>query len=352
MKQLIIILIAAAVSAASLLAQPTLGDVTIPTPNRAVPYIIADTIGVVHGQAGLDVTWDYTGLRRASQLLQRVLDRSLLPSNIPLLFPGVQYGIVRDSVTVAFTRTPNTVRQLGVVTPNTLQVVTVDPYDTRPVEIVFNQRHLDRWNARITVFSPSLTTRRGGELDLVYEGFGTLRLPNREYPQVAMVTERIRTRDTSNVGSVVRVAVTTEVVTWWTETDKNIRLLEIRSSETVTTLNGNPAGPPTYSKSVMYYDQEAATSVDEGQAEVIYLSPLPADDEVMIHGLASGDAQVDVRDIVGRVVMSESVDVDASGAIRLGTATLANGVYMIDIVRRAEGVRSGRPVRATLVIRR
>ena len=349
MNRIIVVISLCILTVSVVKAQPNLDASTIPTPNKVIDFKNADTVGVSAGQPGIGVVWDYSTLSLREQRTMRYLNRQSLPPSVIALFPTVQFGVVDDTTTFAYRTVGSTVQLLGSVTPNSLNVVSPnDPYDTRPVEIVFNEPHNDTWKARITQFTPTDIVRRGADLFLVYEGFGTLRLPEGTFNNVAMVTERRTIQDTvRSLGNGVSV-MTRQTTTWWIIIGSDVPLLEIVESESTRMRNGLPMGPPAYNKRVRTYSQ-TINSVDEPHSHQLRLSPLPATDRIRVEGLDEEIDGVELVDITGKTVGGVEVVSRQEGSIELALPPSTNGVYLLVFYRRCVEGRCD-PITKTVVI--
>lgn len=328
MKRAALFLAVFIVASAVLVAQPNLGQETIPTPNKTIQYVNADTSGVQLGQPGVGITWDYSFLQQRDGTSTRYSDIESLPPNIRLLFPEAEFATVTDGTTTVYRLRDGFVELLGSVSTNALAVSSKnDPYDTRPVEIVFNQPHLDQWNMRITDFAPSDVHRTGGDLFLEYNGFGTLRLPNNTYNDVAMVTVRVTTFDTTRSQPDV-VTEVNENTTYWLRPDSDERILEITEGTRVQTRNGLPLGPPTPFKSVRYFGSSVSV-VDEVDASSLRLSPLPAYDRIRIEGMTGELERAELVDVTGRSIGEARILAREGAMAELALPQVSNGVYML-----------------------
>lgn len=320
------------------IAQPNLNVASLPSPNVSYTQTYADTTNVRVGVPGVGVTWDFGQLKARTITPTEVIVRYLSPLNTNIqfrtLFPNHEVAVVDDTVQGAYQKVGGFWRNLGATTPATDVIVSAaDPYDTRPIEVVFNDKHSDDFNAIINVRTTGTKLSRKGSATFVYDGYGTLRLPFEEIVNVARVTTSLTTTDTLVVGPATFVVTTVDTTTTWQEPSSVRILLRISTTTTRTTRNGQPFGTPTTKKTVTYKKENNSTSVFES-TDGMQLWPHPVTHEDLFLGGVKGEiASVELVSVQGLIIGSLPFQRVDETTLRCSIPVTASGLHTL-VVRK------------------
>lgn len=279
-------------------AQPRLDRRTLPAPSKSFVMTLADTVGVKVGPTGPNAFWDFRQLVRRGLGEDSVTIQYLAPSQTPpeaaALFPTAEVA-VRTGARYQFFRIEGTMfRSLGEWTPTTsLTSSTANPYDTRPVEITYSGQHVDQYKAVITSQVQPFVQQRAGTHHIVYDGYGTIRLPRGEVENIARTKTTTRTTDTARFTTPTpRVVITTtDIESYrWAETSSNVPWVIINFATVRVTNNGQPVST-LVSREVFFRDTlTEITSVTDGfgnDQEQVYPNPAHNGDDVVLRGIAA-----------------------------------------------------------------
>lgn len=336
-RLIIVFVIVSGVSCQYSCAQPLLDRRTLPDPTKKIPLFFCDTTGIRPGPGGNDVIWRFDTLKVRRQL---PVDGSIqyigiteFPPELRDSFPQAQVGIADGPVTSAFMTEGSTFRMLGSTSAQSnLTVSLMDPYDTRPVELVYNEPYYESWRAQIWLKSAGTNPRRTGSDTVIYDGFGLLILPvQTSFTEVARVTRRTITLDTARQGPVVFVTKTQTTTSTWMPYTSNEILLEIVSSTTTTTRNGAPVGQPVLSRSVRarQWDTTGPNSVDvEYQHGSLFPNPV-YNNVVYINDLPFEPLSISLLDVSGQRILLPEATPAGSNAWRVAIPEVSSGVYSL-----------------------
>ncbi|MBI2793188.1 MAG: T9SS type A sorting domain-containing protein [Ignavibacteria bacterium] len=320
-------------------AQPLLDSRTLPAPAKAVLLFYCDTTGVRPGPGGVDMLWSF-GELKVRQLMPR--DGSIryiavqeFPPELRDSFPQAQVGIVDGTVTTAYMTQGTTFRMLGSSSSQAnLTVSYMDPYDTRPTELTFNEPFVDSWRASIWPKSGGTNPKRIGNDTVVYDGIGTLVLPKQlPFTNVARLTRKSTTSDTVLQGPNVLVTTTQTTTSTWLPSTSNEILLEIAASRVTTRRNGIPVGQPVLTTSVraQQWDTTAPNSVDdEYQHSSIFPNPV-FDNVLFINDLPFEPLTVSLIDVSGQRISSPQATMVGLNSWRVSIPNTSSGVYSLVI---------------------
>ena len=350
--RIVLIAMLAGVSAWS---QPILTQLTLPAPTKVIKLNWCDTTGVVPGPAGNGVVWNFSQLRLRTQkpdsMLLRYLPMSALPPEIRDSFPTGQVGIVDDTVTTICAIVGSTFQVLGTVSTNSNATsVPVDPYDSRPTELTYNDPFTDTWRAVVRVKIVPATLQRAGLHRIVYDGFGTLILRDSTIAGVARIKDSLTITDTSRQGPALFIATTKIENVTWLRPEENVPLLQIQSSSTTTTRNGTPFGQRVITKSVRYdASTTVATSVEESTFEAFSVTPNPASGNVIRIGpWESQPTRVVFYGADGSAIVAGATSRAADGYWNVELPSVSNGMYTVLV--ELGGVQTGNNVRVARVV--
>ena len=322
-------------ASAALVAQPNLGDVTIPTPTKSIDYQTASTVGVDPGPSGDGVEWDFTALVSLNNsVARRIVTPQQLSLELQERFPTATYAVVIDSITNVYEKQDATVRWLGSQTSSTQAMAGVaDPYDVRPIEIVFNQPHVDAFKGTFTPLGAPGSFDRTGSINLVYDGFGTLRLPNNiRFENVARVLSNESSVDSLQAGpNLIEIRTNDNRAVYQSIISDTIYMM-IVSRAITRFVNGLPEGETVREERVLYLDDGSSTSVDEEVIESTSTYPNPTSgSSITIEGTNFEPVSVDFVGIQGQTTQAMSFMMLGNNATWVQLPDLAPGIYQIQV---------------------
>ena len=341
MLKKIIVLVAIVAIAGPLAAQPNLGDATIPTPSKSFTYIQALTEGVDPGPGGVDVVWDFSGLVQDPALPDLVRVNYLMPSQMPselqAAFPTADRAVQIDTVIDVYQKTDTTLRWLGAQSPSASAMAsTTDPYDTRPIEIVFNQPTTDTYTGSLTVDVGPVTFERAGFSQVIYDGFGEVILPGGvKYGNVARVFENTTVTDSTQLGPDIFV-VKTRVGKISYQNASNDSVYVVITSVTITsTRNGIEEQPPVNIETVRYiFDDNASGVNEEDLSNSLSVYPNPTlGSSIVVQGIESMPSSIYIIDGKGQRASAVAFTSEGNGSIRITLPALSSGVHLVEINR-------------------
>jgi len=332
MKQILAFLVITSLAFVSAFAQPKLDVRTLPTPSKNISRTIVTTPNVSPGASGAGVVWDFRNLMGTGQEKQQYLSRSELPDSIRAQYPLAQVGVLADTTLTLFRAVGRYFQILGITTPRTQMTVVVDPYDTRPTEIVYTGQLLDAYKATLRVnATPQLVGSRLGQHSVRYDGFGTLILPKNQYQEVARLTILGNTTDSFTIsGANVVIKATTRRTTFQRVTDDTI-LLDIAETLTSITRNGQPVGSPITTTAVTHVGFEQTTSVGNSESEHTALAlPNPSNGkDLTISGIYGEEVlHADVYSIAGSRVDHVRWQIKSTQSIAVSLPAVSSGRYL------------------------
>jgi len=289
-----------------------------------------DTSLVRVGNGGTGLTWDYTNLvRRGNDSAQTSYsDSTALTPQQRLRFRAADVVVVDDTTTSIYRTVNSTWRLVGRFTPSTEMIVGVDPYDVRPSEIVFNDPKKDTYNGTFQSSVPTPGVRPfSASHRYVYDGFGSLRLPDQTYPDVARISWWDTVTVEVTIGIQKAFVKSTVRTTSWQSVTSNIPQLVIEESTIrVTNASDVPLFAPFTGKSVRYLAFVNSTGIDDQPLQPYAVAPLPASgDHVTIMGLANDPSSITLINAAGQTV---SCPMTSTGSgLRLDIRTLPAGTY-------------------------
>lgn len=329
------ILIAVALLAAtSAFAQLPLTDGSLPSGSMQYTQIVVST-PIPFDSGGRNRVWVYNDLGIGRERTVSHLEPASLQPSVLAQFPLTQVAVQQDSVLTLYARVGQFFRQLGTVTPNTQTAVVVDPYDTRPTEIVYSGRIIDahRADIRITTTPPYTGTRRG-QSTTSYDAAGTLFIPGYQFNNVARLNTMMVTVDTLRNGTQTLVVRTETRRLTFQQVDSPILLLDHSLVIRTVLRGGVVVAPPDTVRTTAYFGR-LTTSVDEVHAGPLpTLSPNPiTSDHVVVNGVGFAPQSIDLVGIEGGVHTVDTWSIAGALSLRAWIPPVANGAYSLRLHR-------------------
>lgn len=275
--------------------------------------------------------WNYSDIGGGGErIVSHLAPSSLLPS-VLAQFPATQVAVRIDSTLTLYATVGQFFRQLGVVTPNTQTAVVIDPYDTRPTEIVYSGRIIDahRADIRITTTPPYTGTRRGLSTSS-YDAAGTLLIPGAQLDNIARLNTMMVTIDTISNGTQTLVVRTETRRLTYQQVDNPIIFLDHSLVIRTVTRNGVAIAPPDTARTTAYYGR-LVTSVEDGIAgPAPSVTPNPVvSDLVVVRNVFFVPSSIELLGTDGSVVSIRNWNADGSSAIHVTMPSVANGAYSL-----------------------
>ncbi|MBS1562110.1 MAG: hypothetical protein JSS89_10930 [Bacteroidetes bacterium] len=321
-------------------AQPSMGVATLPTVGLRYTKVGYDTTSFNPGPGGADVVWDFSTLAmRTDSVLVRVIGPTEFTTKQRTLFPNAQLGIVEDTTFRAYETTPTVFRQHGLETPKINTVVaTTNPFDTRPADITFNKPFTDTYNAVTNVVGSPVPLQETGSVNLVYDGYGTLKLRGNTFTNVGRISAQQTVIDTLKLPGPTPTTFVIRTVTLsatWYESTSAVPIFTIGSVSRLVLRNGETIEGPIatrFSYGRRTVADTTSTSVEETVITSSDLSPNPVQAGALVTLPLQGSEPVTVvlMDVVGRqTVLSASTMVPSAEGLGVRIPSVPPGMYSI-----------------------
>lgn len=290
------------------LAQPSIGVATLPSVGLRYVKVAYDTTNFNAGPGGADVVWDFSSLDMLTDSTAiRVIGPSEFTTKQRSLFPNAQLAVVEDTTFRAYVITPTVFRQHGLETPNVSTVVAAtNPFDTRPADIAFNTPFTDSYLATTNVTGSPVPLQETGSINLIYDGYGTLKLRASTFVNVGRITSQQTMIDTLKVPGPTPTTYVFRTVTLsatWYEATSAVPVFTLGSVSRLVLLNGEAIeGPAAKRFSYGRRTIANATSVADVEVTTEGLAPNPVQAGSMVTLPLRGGEPVAVvlMDVVGR----------------------------------------------------
>ena len=351
MKRLLLWACIAACSAVAAIAQPIFGSRTLPFPYVNYRMNVCDTAGIAPGTAGNGQVWSFVNLIRSGTKTTgtSIIDQIGLSPDLRAKFPTATVVVIDDTTSSFYRIVGNQWRLDGRVTPNASLVVSPDPYDVRPTEVVFNDPKVDTYGGTFesTMLPPGPKPVIGSH-SFTYDGFGRLVLPDVSYDNVARITLHDTMSAEFTVGPQRSFLRITSQTTTWQQPNSSIPLLVIEESAAeIVDTSGTPLMPRSFQKTVRYLDRNSVTSVGDDVAGALMVAPSPAStDRVTVLGQNHSSTTVVVINAIGEVLRCTTTVVD--DGIQIDISQLACGSYTVLLINEQP---FGMHIRSTSFIR-
>lgn len=341
-KKLLTILFAGSIAAGFAQAPSITSASSFKAGESQVSYF-ADTVGIMPGSAGENVTWDFSQLQRLASNDSVISNYYAASSTVYAEdFPNANLATNSASggAFAYYNSTDTKLEMHGIVAQQ--QGVTVKQFYSNPhvmytLPMTYNYDFSDDFSGSYTV--NGINVFRTGTSDVDADGYGTLKIGDRTFTDVLRLHNITQTRDSSNFG-VTSIVTVADVESWFYMTPtKKEPLLTIMH----TTSTNSQTGTVVRSKAVTYNNKVVSTSVKE-KAKVfsgVSLYPNPANDNCRIVFKAENSLQANIQLVnqVGQSVKSVKsyTIMPGENIINLDLEDLASGLYYLQ-VRTADGM--------------
>ena len=320
------------VASASAVAQLPLSERSLPSePLRYIQSVTQSDL-VAFDSGGRNRVWNYSSLQEGRERLVTHLTPAALSPSVIAQFPLTQVAVQSDTVLTLYARVGQFFRQLGTITPSTQTAVVIDPYDTRPTEIVYSGRIIDAHRADLRVTTtPPYTGSRRGQSTTSYDAAGTLILPSFVFTNVARLSTMMITVDTLRGGSQTLIVRTETRRMTFQEVNSPIILLDHSNVIRTVSRGGSPVGQPDTVVTTAFLARDPVTSVGDAQSQAHpSVTPSPATSNYLrVHGLQTTPISIVLVSINGMQTPVTDWTGASAETINVSLPSVANGVYTL-----------------------
>jgi len=320
------------------LAQPSIGVATLPSVGLRYVKVGYDTTNFNAGPGGADVVWDFSSLAMLTDSVAvRVIGPTEFTTKQRSLFPDAQLAVVEDTTFRPYVITPTVFRQHGVETPKVSTIVaTTNPFDTRPADITFNNPFADSYNATTNVTGSPVPLQQTGSINLIYDGYGTLKLRASTFVNVGRITSQQTVIDTLKVPGPTPTTFVTRTVTLsatWYESTSAVPVFTLGSVSRLVLRNGEAIEGPVATR--FSYGRRTladATSVADVEVTTRDLAPNPVQAGSMVTLPLRGGEPVTIVlvDVVGRRTAMDALgSVPNENGLGVNIPSVPPGIYSI-----------------------
>jgi len=276
------------------------------------------TAGVLPGNSGANVTWDFSNLSPKSSTVTQVIAS---PTTVVTgsLFPSSTFlEQLSDGTELYITKSAGTSVVDGIHDPNgPFTMVYSDPMELMKRPVTFGAQFVDAFANTFTVSSYKFSGK--GTSTITADGYGTLILPTKTYSNVLRVKRSYVEQDSMlQFGSVSTSTYVTFL--WFSNTNVN-SLLTIDSLK-----SSSSTAPPL--KSVSYLIDNSPVTTDIGNVagidNIFGFFPNPAEGEVNV--IATETGELKITDALGNVVGSMIIE---NKTLTINTCNYPSGVYIL-----------------------
>ena len=315
MKTITTFLLSLSILPAGLSAQPVLSGNEFYYSGEVIQMLNCNTAGVVAGDTGSNVTWDFSGLTSPGGTLT-----TTILNDTSAVFSTSNLMEVLPNGSIAFLRVNNTDSYLNGVYDTTSHVTTTYAlYDVAKRPITYLNNYVDSYKVNVASTGEYGT----GRLYVIADGYGTLLLPGgATYTNVLRIRKEQVEYDT--VGTTPSLIATTSYL--WFDTGSRPPLLRIDSV----------IGSASESQTVMYLlPPEGVPTVKGTQA--IFTGYFDNSEHLLVGGFEAGkDYRVVVYNVIGNKVFSENFSATGSSE-RFDLSRRVNpGIYIVSISMKTE----------------
>lgn len=313
------------------ISQPVLTNAMNPTVGHTTTQLNADTTGITPGNAGANVTWNFT-LSTSTSNSQTMVSPSSTPYASSFPTATAAYG---QGGTYVYYRASSSMSELIGLANSTFTMVYSDPQKMITYPSNYGNSFTDNLSSNYTISGFPAT--RTGTVTYTYDGYGTLNLNGVTYSNVARIKY---TQDiTDNIGGGMS---TTNLVStsyaWYANGAAKDPLL------TIVTQTVDANGMISSTKTVLRLDP--STSIEKTSpvtALNIYPNPSSGTEiSVSFEAKKPGAVTLELTNSIGQVVSQEEIKASTSGlnTTNLNVSSLSNGVYFCRFIDQ-DGNASG-----------
>lgn len=320
------------VSVPSALAQPRFTQKNLPIIGTVYTKTFCETDNVTPGPSGNDVLWDFSQVIRSDidpSFDVRIRSAKDFPQSTQ--FPTANIAYRSNDTTLEFiTTSKNTLNKTGTIIPSCIIQLT-ETYDLGPIPISSGGKLKDSYKADLR-FTDGRVGRRTGNVQLDYDGFGTLITPSYTIAKTALRLKIIDTYTDSIFVQPRPIIILSRDTTYrWYSSVSTMPLFEYKAG--IIAQQQQPLRPY---KTIWFTSDTSGNStsvVEESDKEKLMIIPQPASDNIIIalnteQTLNQGN--ISFTDITGRTIMALPILTDEK-FITIPVTALDNGIYMVHI---------------------
>ncbi len=243
-------------------SQPTIVRDIMPEIGDKYVLYDCDTVGVVQGNSGANINWDFSSLTRLSgsdyMTVLEYIDPAFAPHEDK--FPTATIAQMNDTAAVFYRETSEGFFRLGIGAFELHEII-ASPYDQNlKFPFSFNDKYSSNYKSTIYVDSDEgeMEWNRYGETMIEYDAYGTLKMPSgKEYDNVYRLHYKSTTYDTVQImEGFPPMIIITEMTNYGWQASTSIQPILTISNVKVSYI-GFP-GAPVYSKNVTYSEMGGA----------------------------------------------------------------------------------------------
>jgi hypothetical protein len=311
--------IAALLSAASAIAQPTIQANQynyVSAPGFVYKYLSGQT-AISPGASGANVTWDFSTLVGSSTLNYTTAS---CPGDANCgTFPGANQVIgVSTAAKVYFNKSSNSLEEVGELASGT--IVFSDPMKMMQFPVTFNQTFNDSYA------SSGASGSKNGTLSSTIDAYGTLKTPTGTYTNV--LRQKIVENATVVSGSTPLQMTITHY--YWIAPGIHHYLMAVLSTQ----ITGLPVPVPTTYVATYTTQSSTPTGIADNEAlsQEITVYPNPAKEKLTIQTASLDIKDIEVYNVLGQKMLTQSfTNKSNSASITMDNLQLANGCYFLKI---------------------
>jgi hypothetical protein len=309
--------IAALLSAASAIAQPTIQANQfnyVSVPGFVYKYMSGQT-AISPGAAGANVNWDFSTLAGSSTLNYTTTS---CPGDADCgTFPGANQVVgVSTAAKVYFNKSSNSLEEVGELASGTITFS--DPMKMMQFPVTFNQAYNDSYA------SSGASGSKNGTLSSAIDAYGTLKTPTGTYTNV--LRQKIVENATVVSGSTSMQMTITHY--YWIAPGIHHYLMAVLSTQ----ITGLPVPvPPTY---VATYSTQSGTGIADNEAlsREVTVYPNPASNKLTIQTTDLDIKDIEVYNVLGQKMLTHTFsDKSNTASVTIDNLQLAKGCYFLKI---------------------
>ena len=316
MKTIITLLLSAYLLPVALSAQPTVYKNEFYPEGYTIEMVNCDATGITAGTAGVNVTWDFSGLAPSGGF-----STTTVLNDTSTVFTTSDLMEIRPDGTIAFIQENSTNTYInGVYNPGTTVTTNYNNYYVSVRPFTYNTSYLDSYN----VAAPATNVSGTGYLTALGDAYGTLILPSGSYPNVLRIKEEQREYDTA--GSSPSYTLTMSYL--WFDTGHRAPLLRMDSVISTGTVN---------SQKVMYLSPTSGVkNLNSYQAS--YSGFFDNAGHLVVEGFETEkNYTVVVYNIIGNKVFSQDFSA-TDPAQQFDVTALKPGIYLVYVTAKTGAV--------------
>ena len=311
-------------------AQITLTSSCTPVPGDIFYSQGCDTTGVLQGNSGANVQWNFSSLvPDGTPVVANYVDPATTSGST--FFPGTTVAHMIDStMAMYYTVTSNAYVFNGISGSVFLEQFS-DPQTMLEFPFTYNSTFTDPFEAVGSAFG--FPSYHSGTSEVTADGYGSLVLPEATYQNVLRIKAIVSSMDSSNIfGQITLTYDYNESYNWYADGIREPIFQIVFSSNT-------SQGNTTYSKAVGYRTQNTSIpNAAVGEDVIIFPNPASDQTQLKINSATIQNAKINIYDLNGRIVRTVYNGSIHSGEnyFKISTADLCSGVYELQLITNTQ----------------